>query len=285
MSFTSLRMIRSRNDDDLPLQGETLPHRVKTVRKPPWGISTAGRTGKRTFAPNQAPNHLLGEQEIFGFALICSSRFAQPTGIRKCRPVRVSSLSWIQRFESAMLRKILEKSGGFVYDIFVWYWWRCKNAYKFFRNAIQVHGHRIHARHAGMAVRTNGKGGVSYGLVLTARQNRKRSSHRCGFRNRRSGHSSRHHVPPTIQGAKKAATSFSLSRNANAVGDVDQSGAKPLCKAFPLGKWRNWPKPLGIEGISRSQVSEMTKELNDQAEEFRNRPLASLPSAPGRRIV
>ncbi|NLE19992.1 MAG: hypothetical protein GX623_04160 [Clostridiales bacterium] len=34
-------------------------------------------------------------------------------------------------------------------------------------------------------------------------------------------------------------------------------------------------KSLGIEGISCSQVSEMTKGLNDQAEEFRNRPLAS----------
>ncbi len=34
-------------------------------------------------------------------------------------------------------------------------------------------------------------------------------------------------------------------------------------------------KSLGIEGISRSQVSEMTKGLNEQAEEFRNRPLMS----------
>jgi len=34
-------------------------------------------------------------------------------------------------------------------------------------------------------------------------------------------------------------------------------------------------KSLGIEGISRSQVSEMTQGLNEQAEEFRNRPLSS----------
>ncbi len=34
-------------------------------------------------------------------------------------------------------------------------------------------------------------------------------------------------------------------------------------------------KSLGTEGISRSQVSEMTKGLNDQAEAFRNRLLAS----------
>jgi len=34
-------------------------------------------------------------------------------------------------------------------------------------------------------------------------------------------------------------------------------------------------KSLGIEGISRSQVSEMTQGLNEQAEAFRNRPLTS----------
>ena len=34
-------------------------------------------------------------------------------------------------------------------------------------------------------------------------------------------------------------------------------------------------KQLGIEGISRSQVSEMTKGLNDQVEEFRNRAISS----------
>jgi len=34
-------------------------------------------------------------------------------------------------------------------------------------------------------------------------------------------------------------------------------------------------KSLGIESISRSQVSEMTKGLNEQTEEFRNRPLTS----------
>ena len=31
---------------------------------------------------------------------------------------------------------------------------------------------------------------------------------------------------------------------------------------------------LGIENLSRSQVSEMTKGLNEQVEEFRNRSLA-----------
>lgn len=35
-------------------------------------------------------------------------------------------------------------------------------------------------------------------------------------------------------------------------------------------------KQLGIEGISRSQVSEMTKGLNEQVDQFRNRPLDQL---------
>lgn len=40
-------------------------------------------------------------------------------------------------------------------------------------------------------------------------------------------------------------------------------------------KMEKLAKCLGIEGISRNQVSEMTKGLNEQAEEFRNRPLTS----------
>lgn len=41
-------------------------------------------------------------------------------------------------------------------------------------------------------------------------------------------------------------------------------------------KMEKLARSLGIEGISRSQVSEMTKGLNDQAKEFRNRPLLSV---------
>ena len=40
-------------------------------------------------------------------------------------------------------------------------------------------------------------------------------------------------------------------------------------------KMEKLAKRLGIEGISRSQVSEMTKGHNEQAEEFRSRPLTS----------
>ena len=36
---------------------------------------------------------------------------------------------------------------------------------------------------------------------------------------------------------------------------------------------RNTHQSLGIENLSRSQVSEMTKGLNEQVSEFRNRPL------------
>ena len=40
-------------------------------------------------------------------------------------------------------------------------------------------------------------------------------------------------------------------------------------------KMEKLAKSLGIEGISRSQVSEMTQGLNEQVDEFRDRPLAS----------
>ena len=40
-------------------------------------------------------------------------------------------------------------------------------------------------------------------------------------------------------------------------------------------KMEKLAKSLGIESISRSQVSEMTKGKNEQVEAFRNRPLTS----------
>ena len=40
-----------------------------------------------------------------------------------------------------------------------------------------------------------------------------------------------------------------------------------------MRKMEKLAKKLGIENISRSQVSEMTKGLNEQAEAFRSRPL------------
>ena len=49
-------------------------------------------------------------------------------------------------------------------------------------------------------------------------------------------------------------------------------------KAFVQGvstrKMEKLAHSLGIENLSRSQVNEMTKGLNEQVEEFRNRSLA-----------
>ena len=42
---------------------------------------------------------------------------------------------------------------------------------------------------------------------------------------------------------------------------------------FPPARLRSWAKSLGIDSISRSQVSQITRELNDQVEAFRKRPL------------
>ena len=40
-------------------------------------------------------------------------------------------------------------------------------------------------------------------------------------------------------------------------------------------KMEKLAQSLGIENLSRSQVSEMTKGLNEQVDEFRNRPLSN----------
>ena len=73
----------------------------------------------------------------------------------------------------------------------------------------------------------------------------------------------------------RAVISRSLSQSASAVKQRSfRSFRRPLCKAYPPGRWRSWPS-LGIENLSRSQVSEMTKVLNEQVNEFRNRPLSN----------
>lgn len=46
-----------------------------------------------------------------------------------------------------------------------------------------------------------------------------------------------------------------------------------LVQGVSTRKMEKHAKSLGIESISRSQVSEVTQGLNEQAEEFRNRPL------------
>ena len=47
-----------------------------------------------------------------------------------------------------------------------------------------------------------------------------------------------------------------------------------MCRAFPLEKMEKLAHSLGIENLSRSQISEMTKVLNEHVEKFRNRSLA-----------
>ena len=45
-------------------------------------------------------------------------------------------------------------------------------------------------------------------------------------------------------------------------------------RAFPLEKMEKLAYSISIENLSRSQISEMTKGLNEQVEKFRNRSLA-----------
>ena len=51
----------------------------------------------------------------------------------------------------------------------------------------------------------------------------------------------------------------------------------PICSACRRGGWRSWSSPLGITRLSRSQVSEMAKDLDGQVEAFRTRPLDAGP--------
>lgn len=51
-------------------------------------------------------------------------------------------------------------------------------------------------------------------------------------------------------------------------------------------KIRKLAQSLGIESISRGQVSQITRELNEQVEEFRNRPLQKdIPCVMGGRTL
>ena len=45
-----------------------------------------------------------------------------------------------------------------------------------------------------------------------------------------------------------------------------------MCRGVSTRKIEKLAKRLGIENLSRSQVSDMTKGLNEQVKTFRNRP-------------
>ena len=61
-------------------------------------------------------------------------------------------------------------------------------------------------------------------------------------------------------------------------GGADHGGGDLLpARGVAPGGWTSWSQTLGITGLSKSQVSVMAKDLDEQVEAFRTRPLDAGP--------
>jgi transposase-like protein len=106
-------------------------------------------------------------------------------------------------------------------------------------------------------------------------QNPDRTSHRCGFRPRRldTRMGTMYLMVPKVRNG--GYIPFFVTERKRSEAALVQVVQEAFVNGVSTRKMEKLAKSLGIEGISRSQVSEMTKGLNEQAEEFRNRPLTS----------
>ena len=106
-------------------------------------------------------------------------------------------------------------------------------------------------------------------------QSQDRTSHRCGFRPRRvdTRLGTMYLMVPKIRNG--GYIPFFITERKRSEAALIQVVQEAFVQGVSTRKMDKLAKSLGIEGISRSQVSEMTKGLNQQAEAFRNRALAS----------
>ena len=106
-------------------------------------------------------------------------------------------------------------------------------------------------------------------------QSQERTSHRCGFRTRRldTRMGTMYLLVPKVRNG--GYIPFFVTERKRSEAALVQVVQEAFVNGVSTRKMEKLAKSLGIEGISRSQVSEMTKGLNEQAEEFRNRPLTS----------
>ncbi|MGI6235287.1 MAG: transposase, partial [Christensenellales bacterium] len=106
-------------------------------------------------------------------------------------------------------------------------------------------------------------------------QSEERTSHRCGFRPRRldTRMGTMYLMVPKIRNG--GYIPFFVTERKRSEAALVQVVQEAFVNGVSTRKMEKLAKSLGIEGISRSQVSEMTQGLNEQAEEFRNRPLTS----------
>ena len=106
-------------------------------------------------------------------------------------------------------------------------------------------------------------------------QSEERTSHRCGFRPRRldTRLGTMYLLIPKVRNG--GYIPFFVTERRRSEAALVQVVQEAFVQGVSTRKMEKLAKSLGIEGISRSQVSEMTQGLNEQAEEFRNRPLTS----------
>ncbi len=106
-------------------------------------------------------------------------------------------------------------------------------------------------------------------------QNQERTSHRCGFRPRRldTRMGTMYLLIPKVRNG--GYIPFFITERKRSEAALVQVVQEAFVQGVSTRKMEKLARSLGIEGISRSQVSEMTRGLNEQAEEFRNRPLSS----------
>ncbi|MHC1785807.1 MAG: IS256 family transposase [Christensenellales bacterium] len=106
-------------------------------------------------------------------------------------------------------------------------------------------------------------------------QSQDRTSHRCGFRPRRldTRLGTMYLMVPKVRNG--GYIPFFVTGRKRSEATLVQVVQEAFIQGVSTRKMEKLAKSLGIEGISRSQVSEMTKGLNEQAEEFRNRRLTS----------
>ena len=106
-------------------------------------------------------------------------------------------------------------------------------------------------------------------------QSQERTSHRCGFRTRRldTRMGTMYLLVPKVRNG--GYIPFFVTERKRSEAALVQVVQEAFVNGVSTRKMEKLAKSLGIESISRSQVSEMTKGLNEQAEDFRNRPLTS----------
>lgn len=100
-----------------------------------------------------------------------------------------------------------------------------------------------------------------------------RSDYRCGYRPRRldTRMGTMYLMVPKLRG--RGYIPFFVTERKRSEAALIQVIQEAFVQGVSTRKMEKLARSLGIENLSRSQVSEMTKGLNEQVQDFRNRPL------------